>query len=181
MYTYLYINLFSTLKIQPIVRFIGYTSSLSGYSIYILERGVYCVYVLFFHKSHMRPRNVSRSAPSFTHICLGDNRNSHHARWKFVPCSSLARACINTRKARRSIADRGKRRRVVVLEESISVFSKRGYVAHLKMEITQDAEPDFSNARTLHFHELIERKDEDVRSIRDDIFDTVYRVTTVKG
>lgn len=49
------------------------------------------------------------------------------------------------------------------------------------MEITQDAEPDFSNARTLHFHELIDRKDGDVRSIRDNIFDTVYRVTTVKG
>lgn len=50
----------------------------------------------------------------------------------------------------------------------------------MKMEITQDAEPDFSNARTLHFCELLDRKDEDVRSIRDD-FDTVYRVTTVKG
>ncbi|KMQ93959.1 hypothetical protein RF55_5908 [Lasius niger] len=48
------------------------------------------------------------------------------------------------------------------------------------MEITQDAEPDFSNARTLHFCELLDRKDEEVRSIRDD-FDTVYRVTTVKG
>lgn len=49
------------------------------------------------------------------------------------------------------------------------------------MEITHDAEPDFTNARTLHFRELIDRKDEDVRSIRNDIFDAVYRVTTVKG
>lgn len=52
------------------------------------------------------------------------------------------------------------------------------------MAITRDAEPDFENARTLHFRELIDnrkRQEEDARSLRDDIFDTVYRDTTVKG
>ncbi|XP_011866367.1 PREDICTED: membrane metallo-endopeptidase-like 1 isoform X1 [Vollenhovia emeryi] len=46
------------------------------------------------------------------------------------------------------------------------------------MEITNDAEPDFSNARTLNFCEL---KDEDVHSMRTSIFNDVYGVTTVKG
>jgi len=51
-------------------------------------------------------------------------------------------------------------------EKSISVFWT-GYAACLKMEITHDVEPDFSNARTLHFRELIDRKGEDVHSIRN--------------
>ncbi|KAG5325614.1 MOS1T transposase, partial [Pseudoatta argentina] len=50
------------------------------------------------------------------------------------------------------------------------------------MEITNDnIEPDFSNAKTLHVRELIDSKDEDVRSARNSIFDTVYGVTTIKG
>lgn len=44
------------------------------------------------------PRHPSRD------VCPGNNRNSGYIRGKFVPCSSLARACINTRKARRSVA-----------------------------------------------------------------------------
>lgn len=49
------------------------------------------------------------------------------------------------------------------------------------MQIAHDVEPDFSNAKTLHFRELINRKDEDVHSIGNSVFDTVYGVTTVKG
>lgn len=53
------------------------------------------------------------------------------------------------------------------------------------MEITHDAEPNFSNARTLHFRELIDREDANVHldghSIGNNIFDAVYGVTTVKG
>lgn len=63
----------------------------------------YTVYLSLFHKSHMRPTNVSptRNAPSFTRRIRipGDNRNSHHAWWKFVPRSSLARACIKYAKS----------------------------------------------------------------------------------
>lgn len=55
-------------------------------------------------------------------------------------------------------------------------------LTRLKMEITRDAEPDFANARTLHFREMTDKqKEEDTRSLRDDIFDTVYRDTIVKG
>ena len=47
------------------------------------------------------PHHPSRVA------CPGNNRNSRYTRGKFAPCSSVVRgvrACINTRKARRSVA-----------------------------------------------------------------------------
>jgi hypothetical protein len=45
----------------------------------------------------------------------------------------------------------------------------------------ETTEPNFSDARTLHFREPIDRKDEDIQSMRNGIFYPVYRVTTVKG
>lgn len=45
-------------------------------------------------------------------------------------------------------------------------------------------EPDFSNTRTLHFHDLEPEdnaKDESVRSTREGMFDNVYKMTTVDG
>lgn len=55
-------------------------------------------------------------------------------------------------------------------------------IKHLEeMVVIQDMEPDFSNTRTLHFRELIDTTDMDEHSTRDDFFNSVYRVTTVKG
>lgn len=117
-------------------------------------------------------------APSFTRrVSYRNNRNSRYTREICsVQFSPRERALINEKFVARSRL----RKVSASIEKLISVFSTE-YVACLKMEITHDVEPDFSNARTLQFHELIERKDEDARSSRNGIFDAVYKATTVKG
>lgn len=117
------------------------------------------------------PRHPSRDS------CSGNNRDSGYTGGKFVTCSSLARAYINTRKARRSVAIAESVDECCVREVDFHIFDR---IRSLKMEITHE-EPNFSSAKTLHFRELIDEKDENVQSNPKSIFDVVYGVTTVKG